>query len=171
MQTPFTSHLNAAVPVRWSARRLRDALAGIRRDEDGAIAVEWALVALFLGFLMLGAFNFGTAALHKMEMANAVRAGLQYAVVRKPIQGDTSQISTTVLNAAPADKLGTRSLTVAVFCQCPDSSSVACGGTCSSGDPRTFVSIQMQEDYDTLVKMPGIDQRLSFQTSGSVRLN
>ena len=73
------------------AARLRSALAVFGRDEEGAIAVEWSLVALFLGFLMLGAFNFGTAALHKMEMANAVRSGLQYAVVRKPVQPGTGR--------------------------------------------------------------------------------
>lgn len=156
---------------RPTAGGLRARLASLGRDEDGAIAVEWSLVAMFIGFLMLGAFNFGTAALHKMEMANAVRSGLQYAVVRKPIQGDTSQISTTVLNAAPTDKTGTRALTVTMFSQCPDGSSVANGGNCSVGEPMAFVSIELQEDYDTIIKLPFTKQRLTFKTSGTVRLN
>jgi Flp pilus assembly pilin Flp len=141
------------------------------RDEEGAISVEWALVASFLGLLFLGAFNYGTAALHKMEMANAVRAGLQYAVVRKPIQGDTSHIKSTIQTAAPTDNTGTRAITVSMFCKCSDGSSATCGGNCSSGDPLTFISILMQEDYDTLIKLPFAEQRLNFKVAGTVRLN
>lgn len=160
-------------PARLGSRRPRLRLLAdcLLRDEEGAISVEWALVAGFLGFLFLGAFNYGTAALHKMEMANAVRAGLQYAVVRKPIQGDTSQIVNTVQTAAPKDKTGTRAITVAMFCQCADGSSSSCTGTCTSGDPRTFVSILMQEDYDTLIKLPFADPKLNFKINGTVRLN
>lgn len=157
---PFTE-----APPRALAARLT-------RDEAGAIAVEWALVVGFLGILFLGAFNYGTAALHKMEMANAVRAGLQYAVVRKPIQGDTSQISNTVQTAAPKDKTGTRAINVTMFCRCSDGSSTSCNGNCSSGEQRqTYISIQMQEDYDTLIKMPFADHRINFSVAGTVRLN
>jgi Flp pilus assembly protein TadG len=153
--------------ARSAAQRLNE----IAGDEDGAIAVEWALVAGFLGFLFLGAFNYGIAALHKMEMANAVRAGLQYAVVRKPVQGDTSHIANTVQTAAPKDKTGTRTIAVAMFCQCSDGSSTSCNGSCSSGDRKTFISIQLQEDYDTLIKLPFSDQRMNFKINGTVRLN
>ncbi len=146
-------------------------LADLARDERGAISVEWALVAGFIGFLFLGAFNYGIAALHKMEMANAVRAGLQYAVVRKPIQGDTSQIANTVQTAAPKDVTGTRAITVAMFCRCSDGSNSTCSGNCSSGDPQTFISIQMQEYYDTLIKLPFSEQRMNFKINGTVRLN
>ena len=149
----------------------RRRLAGLGRDDRGAIAVEWALVAMFLGTLMLGAFSYGTAALHKMQMANAVRAGLQYVVVRKPVQGDLTQIRTTVLNAAPPDLLDTRSLTVTLFCQCPDGSSVDCDGNCTTDEPMTFISIKMNEKYDTLVKFPFAPNRLDFTAEGTVRLN
>ncbi|MDH3236605.1 MAG: pilus assembly protein [Alphaproteobacteria bacterium] len=158
-------------PRRRFAACLHRAFAALRRDEDGAIAVEWALVAGFLGFLFLGAFNYGVAALHKMEMANAVRAGLQYAVVRKPIQGDTSQINNTVQTAAPKDNTGTRSIAVTMFCQCSDGSSATCSGTCSSGDPQTYIAIVMQEGYDTLINLPFSDQRMNFKVEGRVRLN
>lgn len=146
-------------------------LTRIGRDERGAVAVEWSLVALTLGMLMLGAFNFGTSALHKMQMVNAVRAGLQYAVVRKPIQGDTSQISDTVLKAAPPDLTDTRQLTITELCQCPDGSSVKCDGSCATGDTRTFISIRMNEKYDTLVNFPFTPHRLEFTSEGMVRLN
>jgi Flp pilus assembly protein TadG len=155
-------------PVDRAPHALSARLAG---DERGAISVEWALVAGFLGFLFLGAFNYGIAALHKMEMANAVRAGLQYAVVRKPIQGDTSQIANTVQTAAPADKTGTRAITVQMFCRCNDGSSSSCDGTCSTGDPQTYVSILMQEGYDTLIKLPFSEHRLNFAINGTVQLN
>lgn len=140
-------------------------------DERGAISVEWALVVGFLAFLFLGAFNYGIAALHKMEMANAVRAGLQYAVVRKPIQGDTSQIVNTVQTAAPTDKTGTRAITVAMFCRCNDGSSSNCDGNCSSGDPQTYISILMKEGYDTLINLPFSDRRMNFEINGTVQLN
>jgi Flp pilus assembly protein TadG len=146
--------------------------ARLAHDDEGAIAVEWALVVGFLGFLFLGAFNYGTAALHKMEMANAVRAGLQYAVVRKPVQGDMTHITNTVQTAAPADKTGTRAINVTMFCRCSDGSSTSCNGNCSSGEQRqTFISIQMQENYDTLIRMPFSDQRMNFSVAGTVRLN
>jgi Flp pilus assembly protein TadG len=159
---------NTIRPSRHTSRLPRQRFV---RDEEGAIAVEWALVAGFLGLLILGAFNYGTAALHKMEMANAVRAGLQYAVVRKPIQGDTSQIVNTVQTAAPTDKTGTRAVTVSMFCRCNDGSSSSCTGNCTSGDPQTFISILMTEDYYSLIKLPFASQKMSFQINGTVQLN
>lgn len=161
-----------------SAVRGRRAVAGgllilkrFGRDNRGVVALEWALGASFLMMLMLGAFIYGTAALHKMQMANAVRAGLQYAVVRKPMQGDTSQIRAVVLNAAPEDNTGTRNLVVSLLCQCPDESAVTCGGSCTGGDPGAYVSIRMTEDFDTLLRLPFGSQRLSFTAEGMVRLN
>jgi Flp pilus assembly protein TadG len=49
-------------------------------DERGTAAIEFAAVASFLSFLLLGLTDFGVGYWEKIEVGNAARAGAEYAV-------------------------------------------------------------------------------------------
>lgn len=159
-------------PSLW--RKLLGPLGAARRlvrADGGSVSVEWALVAPIFVLLLVGVMEFSSGALHKMQMANAVRAGLQYATVRKPIQGDTTQIRDAVAATAPEDKTGTRMITVTMFCLCPDGSAVDCTGTCSGGDRSSFVSIGMSEEFEPIMSLPFSPARHNYTTTGVIQLN
>jgi Flp pilus assembly protein TadG len=153
------------VPALWQG--LRDIISCDR----GVSAVEWAMIAPIVMVLLLGVMDFGAAAIHKMQMANSVRAGLQYATVRKPIQGDLTQIQTAIDTAAPPDETGTRDVTVTLYCQCPDGSAIACTSSCAGGDRSSNVSIVIQEDYQMMLGLPFAGSNLTLRAEGAVQLN
>jgi Flp pilus assembly protein TadG len=62
-------------------------------SESGMAMVEWAMAASFFAIMLMGVVELGSAAQYKMQLSNAVRVGMQYASVRKPIQGDLTQIT------------------------------------------------------------------------------
>src|SRR3546814_2619523 len=65
---------------------------GILRCQRGSVTVEGALVAVLLGVLLLGVIDFGLAFRRQSELANAVRAGTQFALVRRPQQDRKSVV-------------------------------------------------------------------------------
>ncbi len=152
----------------WHALRRR--WRALMACDRGISAVEFALTAPFLMALMLGMMDFGAAGIHRMQMANSVRAGLQYAMVRRPLEGDLSAIEAAVDNAAPAAS-GPRTRTVALYCQCPDGTATACSATCATGDRSSYVSIVMQEQYQMILGLPFADNQITMRTEGAVQLN
>jgi len=151
--------------------RGRSLVAAIWRCRRGTATVEMAFALSFLALLVLGVFDQGSKINRNMQLANAVRAGAQYAMVRKPVQGDLSQIVTAIANTAPYDETGTQQITATMFCECPDGTVVACNGTCIGGDRGAYVRISLQEDYTTLLTYPGLDNPIRLENEATVRLN
>lgn len=149
------------------------------RDEEGSITIETALVAVLLNFIGVGVLDFGLAFAHKMQLANAVRAGMQYAVVRKPVDGDYSAIINAVTQTVPtATEHANRTISVTLTCECPDGSTIDCVGedgedlTCDDSSLRAaYLDITVNETYDMLLNYPGLPATLSFSETAKVRLN
>ncbi len=144
----------------------------------GSATVEFAMVAAFLGVLLLGVIDFGLAFRRQSELANAVRAGTQYAMVRRPQQGDVDPIRSAVYQTAPFEEgtLGT-GLVVEFYCECPDGTPSQCsaaGGValCSGGVERhSFVQVRLSESYDLMLLYPGVGADINLAAEGTVRLN
>lgn len=140
-------------------------------SESGMAMVEWAMAASFFAILLMGVVELGSAAQYKMQLSNAVRVGMQYATVRKPIQGDLTQITASVNNAAPPDATGQRTLTVSMFCQCPDGTAVDCTGSCGTEDRRSYVGIVLEDVYVPILTLPGTPDQYTLRADGTIRLN
>lgn len=144
----------------------------ICRDERGAISVEWALIAPVLTLALMGAVDLGGAAIHKMQMANAVRAGLQYASVRKPVSGDMAGIENAVKQNAPPDDLSSRVVTATYYCECPDNSSTSCTASCPLGNTARYVRIVMTEKYKPFLHLvPVLPEIMEMSIEGNVRIH
>ena len=140
-------------------------------SDSGMAMVEWAMTISFFAIMLVGVIELGSAAQYKMQLANAVRVGMQYATVRKPVQGDLTQITASVNNAAPPDATGERTLTVSLFCQCPDGTDVDCSGTCGTGDRRAYVGIVLEDVYVPILTLPGTPDQYTLRADGTIRLN
>ena len=157
-----------------TARRLT----ALRNCLKGSITVEGALVATVLGILLLGVIDFGLAFRRQAQLENAVRAGTQYAMVRRPQQGDVDPIRTAVYETAPfAEGTVGTALEVEFYCECPDGAASQCsaaGGValCSGGvDRHSFVRVRLSESFDLMFAYPGMGTDISLAAEGSVRLN
>lgn len=161
----------------WTALACRRSLA-FRDCLRGSVSVEGAFVAAVLGVLLLGIIDFGLAYRRHTQLENAVRAGTQYAMVRRPQQGDVDPIRDAVYQTAPFSE-GTpgTALEVEFYCECPDGTASQCsapGGValCSGGVERqAFLRVRLDEDYGLIFGYPGIGASVSLAAEGSVRLN
>ena len=150
-----------------------------RKSELGSISVETALISTVLLSIGIGAVDFGMGLERKMDMANAIRAGMQYALVRKPVQGDTSAIEDAVMTAlVPGTSSSGTVLTSQMACNCPDGTTMDCLGSsdqdlhCSDGSQRSaYLVLTLKEDYGLMWTYPVIGQTLTITETASVRLN
>lgn len=144
----------------------------------GSVAIEGAFVAAFLFVLLLGVLDFGLAFRRHSELENAVRAGTQYATVRRPQQGDVEPIRDAVYQTAPfAEGTPGTDLEIEFYCECPDGVASQCsapGGValCSGGVERhAFLRVRLRETYELMLAYPAFGTDLSLVAEGSVRLN
>ncbi len=158
-------------------------------NERGSISVEAGFIITMLFVLSIGVVDFSLALTHNMQMKNAIRSGLQYAIVRKPssirdadgtpISVDLSDIITAVVTTAPSEEIGrTRSLSAELFCRCDDGTELAClefQGVeidCLDGsESRSFVRINFHESYELLFNYPGFPDRIKLGDTQEIRLN
>lgn len=142
------------------------------RAETGLAAIELAFATPFLAILAVGLIDFGLAWTRQMQLANAARAGTQYAIVRKPNNNqEVLDIKTAALSAVPEDFGGTAS--VDLYFWCPDTQQEVNSDTvCPSGNNReVFVEIEILEDYEMLFEYFGIGGTLSLGDIRTVRLS
>ena len=149
------------------------------RHQEGSVAVETAFIMMMIGTMSLGVLDFGLAYSRNLGLANAARAGMQYALVRKPVAGDFTAIVAAVNTAAPVAEDGlARRITTNLYCECPDGSAIDCTSedgadlTCDDGNLRAaYLDIAISENYSLFFDYPGLDRVLSLSESVTVRLN
>jgi Flp pilus assembly protein TadG len=128
-----------------NGRNLRSTLRALRREERGAVMVEFALVLPVVLLLLLGALDFGKAYNYWIDTTHLSASGARWAAVnRNPGSGATLQ--ETIRNEAHTQELregGTDSIEdpLQVCISFPD------GGTPQAGDP---VQVTVSTNYHFL---------------------
>lgn len=142
----------------------------LKRDNEGMVFVEAAFTITVLFLLVLLVWDVGSLFVRQMQITNAVRAGTQYAIVRKPISGDTSQIEQAVKNAAPEGASPT--VNADLYCECADGTKLVCSSVCGDGSERqAFITINYAETYDLLFGFPGFGSSFDLKDEATIRLN
>lgn len=102
------------------------------RSRSGAVAIEFAVIALLLLVPMLaGVAEVGIAAYQSMQVHAAAEAGALY--VAKHGTGNAAAIGLAVANAT---HIGTITASVATFCGCPSATGIiGQGGDCTTPCP------------------------------------
>lgn len=157
------------------------------KDRRGVVTVELAILAVVLCFMAIGVLDFSLAYVRQSEMSNAVRAGTQFALVRRPSLGPSateqqsivslSTIREAVINSAnflSADP-GEEFLSAGVFCQCPDGEIVSCttesGVASPCSDKQAFLEITLVDQYQPIFNYPAIPDSIRLVAQQSIRLN
>ncbi|MBV0893421.1 pilus assembly protein [Paracoccus sp. Z118] len=122
---------------------IRHKLSSVISAEQGASAIEFALLAPFLIFALLGTVDVGRALTEQMALGSILRTGAQSAIAG----GDVGAVD-RVLRAAKDDA----SVLVAVrpLCACPENSQaeVDCSTTCAGPGPTAiYYSLAAQKEF------------------------
>lgn len=172
----------------FKTRALRTvSLQRLLRDSRGIISIETAVMASVISVLALGVFDFSMAYSRQSELSNAVRAGVQFALVRRPSIGPSADEQTSIISLQTIREAvinsasyldgdpGADNLTASVFCQCPDQQAVTCVSEpdvpLACGQRRTFLQITLKSDYTPIFNYPLIPNPIALEASNSVRLN
>ena len=121
----------------------------------GQSAVELAVAIPVLVFLLLAGSDFGRIFYTSIEVNNAARAGAQYGSQTVITAADAKGMQAAA--AKDASNLSNLSAT-ATQCTCESSTSVAACPTsyCTNDAQATFVEVDTQAVFNTLVTYPGI---------------
>lgn len=157
------------------------------QDCRGEIAIELAVMASILVVLSIGVIDYSLAFSRKAEMSNAVRAGTQFALVRKPSLGPSAAEQEAIMSIANvrdavvqsasflSSDPGAPDLEVSVFCQCPDATPVTCaadpGVPLPCQDRITFLDVTLNQSYSPIMVYPGLPDSIDLKSSSIIRLN
>ncbi|TVR95212.1 MAG: pilus assembly protein [Rhodospirillales bacterium] len=123
-------------------------------DDRGVAVIEFALAAPILMALLFGVMHFGSTAIQAMQMENAVRAGIQYASVRKPVDGNVSDIIAAVTTAGPDTPTDNRTVTATLF---------------EDGD-ALYLTIRMEDDYRPPISTMWGGKSRALRAESTIRL-
>lgn len=153
----------------WGRRRI----AGWWRCNLGVSAVEFALVAPILGFMLLAGVDMARAISERMAMDHALRAGAQASIadpgevtvleVMRATADTNFTLDGDVLDGGPAPI----NLSATRFCACPESVGVAvtCSTICTGSKP-TFIYYRLLGDKTYtgwIMPVFGFDRSMQIQ--------
>lgn len=129
--------------------------------EGGVAAVEFALVAPVLLFLLVGTFDYGMLVFERMRMENLAHSATDYMVAG----GNEADLADDLFaNYFPDDEAEETISSIAIeaerFCECEDGSAISCEtDICPGGEDdykRQFQTVDVTRTYELLFSYPGL---------------
>ena len=121
------------------------------RDHHASAAVEMALIAPVLLYLVFGTVDYALYVMDNMRVAKGVASAVQFAMYNNQNDDGVRQVAYT------ASKFTSSQASVAIqhFCECPTSGSIACDASCPNDNHmKIFVSVAMQYTYTPTIPYP-----------------
>jgi len=133
-----------------------------RHGEHGQSIVETALVFPVLIVMLVGSVEMSRVVRGSIAIANAAKAGAQYATQ----SGYTAQDSAGIATAASSEASNlTVTTTSAIACQCSNGSGSTCQNTdCSTSHLEETVTVNTQATITPVIQLPGLPT--SFTVKG-----
>ena len=138
---------------------------------EGSPLVELALVMPFMLLMVVGSLDMGSMFVRKMEISNAAKAGVQYALVRKPTQGDVTNIASAVRNSLGNTITETTRVNVELYCMCFAAKQL-CTVECADDNISAFVNVTVRENYTTpFFNYDWFQSSFPISESATIKLN
>ncbi len=133
------------------------------KNDFGAAAVEFALIAPMLLLMVLAVSELGRIVYYRSVLESAARAGTQAAFAASmTTSAEITTAQTTMETAADLAITnsgigGTVSSTAAIACECSDGTSVVCATeTCATGSKRYIATVTMTRTYTPLINLTNL---------------
>jgi Flp pilus assembly protein TadG len=154
---------------------IRKFLKLLRQRDQGAVLVELAIVCPIFTVIIFGVADFALAMYARMEVDDAVDAGVSYVTASG---WNVAGVENAVTSATKATAGSPTSITATPaptnFCGCATASSitsVSCTSTCGSGlAPGSYVNVNAQWSYSLILPWPGITNPINLSASSTVRI-
>ena len=141
-----------------------------KNRQAGSMILELALSVFLLLTVLTGIIEFGRMFYFAAEVANAARAGVQWAAINP---GHPNNF-TSIRAAATSDAVDMTTLTpvASEFCECNDGTSVNCAtGTCATGTVRTYVKVTTTAPFNTIGTYPWIPRPINVSAEAVLRVD
>ncbi|MFQ5784776.1 MAG: TadE/TadG family type IV pilus assembly protein [Alphaproteobacteria bacterium] len=136
------------------------------------MTVELALLIPIFVLILLGSVDYGSMIVEKMQLQNAARSGMQYALQSSANIDDTEGIEEVVrLARGDEDEDEELNVSTSVFCECADGSAIVCTATCTGNQPpRRFVDVTVDKNYQMVFSYPGFGNSTTLTGQATVRV-
>jgi len=149
---------------------MRIPLHKLARHTAANAAIEMALLAPTLVFMVIAMADYGLAIHNRMQVQHAAQAGADYAM-RNGF--DSAAIANAVTSATGVAGITATPAPVET-CGCPSGTSITpatCGSSCAGGfTAGTYVNVSAQATYTTIVPYPGIPSSFTFAATAASRM-
>lgn len=137
----------------------------------GVAATEFAIASGALTLVMMGVYDYGNTAWHKLQVSNAVRAGSAWAAYHG---FDAAKITTVITTASNYPAISATPAPAQV-CGCPNASTgiteSACTGNCPDGGTKgKYVKVSARAVYNFVLPLPGRGGSVTMTANGIARL-
>jgi Flp pilus assembly protein TadG len=158
--------MNATATTRYLSRLTHR----LKRDSNGAAAVEFAFVSIILVMMLIVTTDLSLGFFSYTQVQSAAQTGAQYAAV---YGYDSTKISTAVTSATSASGL-TATPAPTTFCGCAGTAGVtttACNATCpDTSGAGTYVTVSAARTYTPLIHYPGFPDTYAQTATSTVRI-
>lgn len=117
-----------------------------RKEEDGAVVIETAIVVPVLLLMALGGIDYGTMLARQVELQNAMAEASQIALAAAPTDASARQAVKEVLQTSTGLDTDHVSITESYRCG-TDADYVADSDLCGTDPYARFIRIEIVEDY------------------------
>jgi Flp pilus assembly protein TadG len=145
-------------------------LYGFLANDRGVAALELALLAPTLLFLLMGVYDFGNMTYTVMKLRAAAQAGAQY-VYANPGACTTTAVASAVTNATTLT-LKTPTVNCTAYYCVTSNALVAStsGATCGSGEKSgTFATVTAQTNFSAIAPWSGLIFPTTLSASSTIR--
>ena len=136
-------------------------------QERGTSTLELAIAVPILLLMLLAIVDLGGLLYTGIEVANAARAGVAYGI-QSAKESDLTGMQTAAVN--DAGNVTGLTATASQFCTCSNGNAQKCSsgkGNCQ--DWRTYVEVDTQASYQTLISYPGIPSPITVTGKAVMR--
>jgi hypothetical protein len=150
--------MNMASKTHRVVRQLALATRAWRDCRLGSLAIEFAIIAPAALTLLLGVAESSRIVSQKLTLQSAARAGLNYGLIKPPVQGDLSQVTAALRSNLPSTWNATDAHAVSVAaslqCECEVSGAITCGNPCGAGERTlTFLTVTVTKPYVPMLRV------------------
>ena len=134
---------------------------------DGASAIEFALLAPLLVFMLVATLDFGIFIKQKMMLQSMVSTTADYAMRTQSDDG-----LETVAEHAYSGNFEKITLSLDFECECSDGVAQVCPSACGLNDyQRRFIRVEAEGIFEPIFPYPGIPENINIQSSARMRID
>lgn len=137
-------------------------------ENEGASAVEFALLAPFFIIVLVATFDFGVYIQERMKIQSTAHTVAEYISVSQSEEG-----AQTVANEAYSGRNESIDVDTSFSCECGDGVVAECPIVCEEEDDfqRRFVTVSVSGQFDALFPYPGVPETINMSTAVRMRVD